>query len=118
MAVSADRLSVWLSGHWLALINVALAIYIGLPFLAPVLDKLGHPFAAQIIYSTYRALCHELPQRSYFLFGELKTSLAWTRGGVDLAVFSASVVHTRGETMPVRISRGRFALRRCGACTP
>jgi uncharacterized membrane protein len=70
VVVAADRLSVWLSGHWLALVNVALAIYIGLPFLAPVLNKLGHPFAAQIIYSTYRALCHELPQRSYFLFGE------------------------------------------------
>ena len=44
-----------------------LAVYVGLPFLAPVLEKSGHPFAAQIIYSAYRALCHELPQRSYFL---------------------------------------------------
>jgi uncharacterized membrane protein len=70
MVVAADRLSVWLSRHWLGLINVALAVYIGLPFLAPALEKSGHPFAAQIIYSTYRALCHELPQRSYFLFGE------------------------------------------------
>ena len=70
VVVAADRLSVWLSRHWLALINVVLAIYIGLPFLAPVLDKSGHVLAAQIIYSSYRALCHELPQRSYFLFGE------------------------------------------------
>jgi uncharacterized membrane protein len=70
VATAADRLSAWLSRHWLALINVALAIYVGLPFLAPVLEKSGHPFGAQIIYSTYRALCHELPQRSYFLFGE------------------------------------------------
>ena len=70
VAAAADRLSVWLSRHWLAVINAALAVYIGLPFLAPVLEKAGHPFAAQIIYSTYRALCHELPQRSFFLFGE------------------------------------------------
>ena len=70
VTAAADRLSVWLSRHWLAVINAALAVYIGLPFLAPVLEKSGHPFAAQIIYSTYRALCHELPQRSYFLFGE------------------------------------------------
>ena len=73
MTAAADRLSMWLSRHWLALINVALAIYIGLPFLAPALEKSGHPFAAQIIYSTYRVLCHELPQRSYFLFGEKPT---------------------------------------------
>ena len=70
VTAAADRLSVWLSRHWLAVINAALAVYIGLPFLAPVLEKSGHPFAAQIIYSSYRALCHELPQRSYFLFGE------------------------------------------------
>jgi uncharacterized membrane protein len=70
VTAAADRLSVWLSKHWLALINVVLAVYVGLPFLAPVLERSGHLFAAQMIYSTYRALCHELPQRSYFLFGE------------------------------------------------
>lgn len=70
VTAAAGRLSAWLSRHWLAVINAALAVYIGLPFLAPVLEKSGHPFAAQVIYSSYRALCHELPQRSYFLFGE------------------------------------------------
>ena len=70
VASVADRISVWLSRHWLAVINVMLAVYVGLPFLAPVLEKSGHPFPAQIIYTAYRALCHELPQRSYFLYGE------------------------------------------------
>ncbi len=70
VASFADRISVWLSRHWLAVINVMLAVYTGLPFLAPVLEKSGHPFPARIIYTTYRALCHELPQRSYFLYGE------------------------------------------------
>ncbi len=70
MASVADRISVWLSRHWLAVVNVMLAVYVGLPFLAPVMEKSGHPFPAQIIYTVYRALCHELPQRSYFLYGE------------------------------------------------
>lgn len=70
VALVADRLSLWISRHWLALINIALAVYIGLPVLAPVLEKTGHPFGANIIYTVYRVLCHELPQRSYFLFGQ------------------------------------------------
>jgi uncharacterized membrane protein len=70
VASVADRMSVWLSRHWLAVINVILAVYIGLPFLAPMLEKSGHPFPAHIIYTVYRALCHELPQRSFFLYGE------------------------------------------------
>jgi len=59
-----------MSRHWLAVINLALIVYLGLPFLAPVLEKNGHPAPANLIYTAYRALCHELPQRSYFLYGE------------------------------------------------
>jgi uncharacterized membrane protein len=70
VASAADRMSAWLSRHWLAVINVMLAVYIGLPFLAPTLEKTGHSSSAQIIYTVYRALCHELPQRSFFLYGE------------------------------------------------
>jgi uncharacterized membrane protein len=66
---AADRISLWLSRHWLALINTVLAIYVGLPFLAPVLLEYGHPFAANIIYAVYAPMCHQLPQRSYFLYG-------------------------------------------------
>ena len=66
----ADRISLWLSRHWLALINIVLAVYVGVPFLAPTLMKTGHPLAANIIYTIYAPLCHQLPQRSYFLFGE------------------------------------------------
>lgn len=38
---------------------------------------LGLEFPARIIYSLYSVLCHQLPQRSYFLFGnQLSYSLA------------------------------------------
>lgn len=70
VSVVADRISLWLARHWLALINSALAVYAGLPFLAPVMLESGHPFAAQVIYTVYAPMCHQLPQRSYFMFGE------------------------------------------------
>ena len=68
-----DRVVVWLSHHWLALINTVLAIYVGLPFVAPVAIESRHPFVAQIIYTVYTPVCHQLPQRSYFLYGEKPT---------------------------------------------
>jgi uncharacterized membrane protein len=70
---SADRITLWLSRHWLALINAVLAVYVSLPFLAPAMMESGHPLMATIIYTIYAPLCHQLPQRSYFLFGEQAT---------------------------------------------
>lgn len=67
---SGDRISHWLSRHYLALINLLLFIYIGLPFLAPVFMKTNHPLPATIIYRVYGAMCHQLAFRSWFLFGE------------------------------------------------
>lgn len=67
---SGDKLSLWLSNHYLALVNILLALYVGVPFLAPVFEKTGHPLPANIIYRVYGIMCHQLAFRSYFLFGE------------------------------------------------
>jgi uncharacterized membrane protein len=55
--------------HWLAVANLAFALYVGLPVLAPVLMESGHEGAARFIYTIFRPLCHQLPERSFFLFG-------------------------------------------------
>jgi len=52
---------------------IILGIYAGLPFLAPVFMKLGWDAPARAIYIIYSFLCHQLPQRSYFLFGSKLT---------------------------------------------
>ncbi len=67
---SPDKLSMWLSNHWLAAVNLIICLYVGLPFLAPVLMKSGATFPAQVIYTAYSPLCHQLGFRSFFLFGE------------------------------------------------
>ena len=66
----ADRVMYWLSKHYLAFFNILLAVYIGLPFLAPVLQKEGLITPAKVIYTIYSPLCHQFAFRSYFLFGE------------------------------------------------
>lgn len=69
VARQANSLIVGLARHWLALFNTAWAIYLLLPFLAPVFMWLGWTGPAQVIYHIYSVLCHQLPTHSYFLFG-------------------------------------------------
>lgn len=66
----ADRFSLWLSRHYLAVFNIFVFLYVGIPFLAPILMKVGATGAASIIYRGYNVVCHELAFRSWFLFGE------------------------------------------------
>ncbi len=55
--------------HWLAWANGARGLLWGLPWLAPVLMKLGMVGPARVIYALYSLLCHQLADRSFFLFG-------------------------------------------------
>lgn len=67
--VAADRFIFWLSKRWLAVFNTMAFLYAGLPFLAPTLMTVGAEAAGSVIYRMYSPLCHQLPQRSFFLFG-------------------------------------------------
>lgn len=66
----ADKTSYWLTNHYMFLINTILIIFLGLPFLAPVLQKIGANGPAKFIHTIYSPLCHQLAYRSWFLFGE------------------------------------------------
>ena len=64
-----DRVVIWISGHWILLLGLLGGFFALLPFLAPVLMFVGWNFPGKIIYGIYSFLCHQLPERSYFLFG-------------------------------------------------
>lgn len=70
---SADRTSYWLSNHYLAIFNLVVFLYIGLPFLAPILMKNQQQQIANWIYNGYSFMCHQLAFRSLFVFGEQYT---------------------------------------------
>lgn len=65
-----DRISFWLSKHYLLLINLFVLLYVGLPILAPALMKAGATLPAKALYAMYSPLCHQFGFRSFFLFGE------------------------------------------------
>ncbi|MBE7435316.1 MAG: DUF2085 domain-containing protein [Anaerolineales bacterium] len=67
---TGDRVSFWIAKRYLLILNLFMLIYVGLPFLAPTLMKLGAEGAGQVIYRVYKPLCHQFGFRSFFLFGE------------------------------------------------
>ncbi|MGC8879125.1 MAG: DUF2085 domain-containing protein [Anaerolineae bacterium] len=84
-----ERLALRLSRYWQLLIIVLPGFWLGLAVLAPWLMAIGLEVPARIIYRFYSLQCHQLPQRSYFLFGQaggiqtysLDQILAW---GADI----------------------------------
>lgn len=70
VVLGIDRSVYWFSKHWLAMFNLMALIYVGLPILAPFLMQAGLTAPARVIYTVYSPLCHQMTQRSFFLFGE------------------------------------------------
>ena len=69
-AATANRLVYRFSRHWLLIFNLLWGVFIGLPWLAPVFMNIGWTGAGRAIYVIYSTQCHQLPQRSFFLFGD------------------------------------------------
>ncbi len=70
LALWTDEGILWLSKHWLAMVNIFFFLFVGLPFLAPILLANGYTDAANTIYRMYHIVCHQMPSRSYFITGE------------------------------------------------
>jgi uncharacterized membrane protein len=59
----------WISKHWLLVVNISVGSLIVLPVLAPILMHLGLTGIGNFIYVVFKPACHQLPERSFFLFG-------------------------------------------------
>src|SRR5215211_3062126 len=63
------RIGRWIEQHWLAVLNLLVALFAALPLAAPMLMAAGWQQAGRWIYSLYHLACHQYPARAYFLFG-------------------------------------------------
>lgn len=70
LVVAIDRLIYYFARHWVPIIGGFLGLYVLLPLLAPILMAAGITGPSNLIYSAYRFACHQLPSRSYFIFGQ------------------------------------------------
>lgn len=60
----------WISDHWFEVFLIAYGLWVFIPFLAPVFMQLGWMGAGKTIYFMYSFFCHQLPERSFFWFGD------------------------------------------------
>lgn len=65
----SERFLLHLTQHWLTLFIVGWGVFVTLPWLAPVFMKIGATGLGNGIYFLYQFFCHQLPERSFFLFG-------------------------------------------------
>lgn len=84
--VKLNRGLLFFARHWLAFFNLLVFVYVGLPFMAPVLMNAGVERPARWIYSAYSPMCHQLAFRSWFLFGE-QSAYPRELAGVNLTPF-------------------------------
>lgn len=60
----------WIGTHWFETFLILYGLWIFLPYFAPIFMHRGWTGAGKIIYFIYSFLCHQLPERSFFWFGE------------------------------------------------
>jgi uncharacterized membrane protein len=67
--IRANRWVYRFSRNWMLVFSLGYVLYVGLPFLAPVFMQFGWDGGGKAIYFFYTFFCHQLPQRSLFMFG-------------------------------------------------
>lgn len=81
----ATSINRWFERHWLAAFNTAWGIFTILPWLAPIFMHWGWTWPGRAVYFIYNFFCHQLPERSWFLFGpqisytQTQIAAAWGR---------------------------------------
>ena len=56
--------------RWFEIFLIVYGAWVFAPFLAPVFMHIGWTGAGRAIYFIYSFFCHQLPERSFFLFGQ------------------------------------------------
>jgi len=69
-AQTSVSFSQWITRHWFEAFLIVYGLWVFTPFLAPVLMQIGWTGVGRAIYFIYSFFCHQLPERSFFLFGE------------------------------------------------
>lgn len=67
--VWVDRFARAVGRHWLLLLNSAVVLYAALPWIGPLLQNAGFNRAGHFIFLLYDRVCHQLPERSFFVNG-------------------------------------------------
>jgi len=69
LILAVDRFIYRVARRWLWIANAAGALMVIPPLLAPLLMATGHQALAGLIYRVFSLVCHQMPERTFFLLG-------------------------------------------------
>lgn len=101
--LAVDRGILAIARHWLLAVNLIGGLYAGLALLGPWLLSRGYTAPARALYLFYGLSCHQLPSRSFYVFGEKMCyceRCAAIYSGIFLLGLAYSLVH--GRVGPLR----------------
>lgn len=100
VGIYAERLANLIAHHWLLAANSAMFLFIFPVFLAPYLMAIGMERPAKLIYLLYRLTCHQLPERSFFVFGH-KMALCARCSSLYLSFWGAGLAYGLWRSTPI-----------------
>ena len=93
-------------GLFLIALTVLFGAFAVLPLAAPALAAAGFEGLAQTIFVGFSVACHQMPERSFFLFGH-QVAVCQRELGIYAGLFGASLVYhrmsERMRPMPLRL---------------
>ncbi len=101
-----DRFARWFAQRYMLVFNLFVLLYVGLPFVAPVMLRAGMERPANVIYTFYGGLCHQLSYRSFFLFGEQVIYPRAAAGLEGFTTFQQATGLDENAILPARAFRG------------
>ena len=101
--LAVDRGILQISHHWILFVNIISGLFVGLPILGPWLRAQGVGLPADAIYLAYRLTCHQMEERSFFVFGH-KMCLCQRCMAIYGGVFLLGLAYPllRGRLRPLR----------------
>lgn len=69
LVLAVDRAVLAVARHWLLTVNLIGGVFAALPVLGPWLMSKGLTAPASVLYFFYGLTCHQLPERSFYVFG-------------------------------------------------
>jgi uncharacterized membrane protein len=100
--LAVDRGVLSVARHWLLTVNIMGGLFAGLPLLGPWLRSRGLDIPADALYFAFGLTCHQMPERSFFIFGH-KMCLCQRCMAIYGTVFGLGILYglVRGRIRPL-----------------
>jgi uncharacterized membrane protein len=90
LTLRIDRHIYRFARHWLLAFNAIAFFLASLPFVIPYLASQGYTTLASWLFTTFGLMCHQMPERSFTLFGE-QMALCHRMTAIYMASFIAGI---------------------------